>query len=85
MGFYCPPEAAPGAAPTAVALPNVVRCPANEFTDSRGASSRQQCARAVGFKLAEHEETAKCLPCAVGERCQGGSVLEIHPPFKKSM
>lgn len=78
VGFYCPPEAAPDAAPTALALPNVVRCPPNEFTALPGASSREQCMCAVGFKLAEDEETAKCLPCAAGERCQGGSVLEVE-------
>jgi hypothetical protein len=77
MGFYCPPES-PSDAASVVALPNVVRCPANEFTVARGASSRTQCACAVGFKIAEHEATAKCLPCAVGERCQGGSVLEVE-------
>lgn len=69
--FYCPSEAA-------VALPNVVRCPENEFTIVPGASAREQCVCLAGFKLATTETTAKCLPCGVGERCQGGAVLEIE-------
>jgi hypothetical protein len=76
--FYCPPEAS-------LTLPNVVRCPENEYTLTPGASSRAECVCMAGFKLATTEATAKCLPCQPGERCQGGSVLEIHPPFKKSM
>lgn len=69
--FYCPSEAA-------VALPNVVRCPENEFTLSAGASARAECSCMAGFKLSTSEETARCLPCGVGERCQGGAVLEVE-------
>ena len=69
--FYCPSEAA-------VALPNVVRCPENEYTLSAGASSRAECSCMAGFKLSTSEETARCLPCLPGERCQGGAVLEVE-------
>jgi hypothetical protein len=69
--FYCPSEAA-------VALPNVVRCPENEYTLTPGASSRAECSCMAGFKLSTSEETARCLPCLPGERCQGGSVLEVE-------
>jgi hypothetical protein len=69
--FYCPSEAA-------VALPNVVRCPENEFTLTPGASSPQECVCLAGFKLSTTETTAKCLPCEAGERCQGGAVLEVE-------
>jgi hypothetical protein len=34
-----------------VALPNVVRCPENEYTLSAGASTRAECSCMAGFKL----------------------------------
>ena len=59
-------------------LPNVRRCPENEFTQQPGASSRADCVCVAGFKLSTTEETARCLPCLAGERCQGGAVLEVE-------
>jgi len=59
-------------------LPNVVRCPENEFTALPGQSSRADCVCLAGFKLSTMEETARSLPCLPGERCQAGSVLEVE-------
>jgi hypothetical protein len=55
-----------------------VRCPENEFTLSPDAVARAECNCMAGFKLSTSEETARCLPCLPGERCQGGSVLEVE-------
>jgi len=71
LNFYCPSEAA-------LQLPNVVRCPENEYTELPGATSRAECICMAGFKLSTEEQTAKCLPCQPGERCQGGAVLEVE-------
>jgi hypothetical protein len=61
-----------------VALPNVVRCPENEYTLSAGASSCSECSCMAGFKLSTSEEVARCLPCLPGEGCQGVTVLEVE-------
>jgi hypothetical protein len=66
--FFCPQ--------TGVALPNVVRCPENQFTYEPGASSRGDCVCLAGFRLLGNNEDARCLPCALGERCQDGEVVE---------
>ena len=66
--FFCPQ--------TGVALPNVVRCPENQFTYEPGASSRADCVCLAGFRLLGNNEDARCLPCALGERCQDGEVVE---------
>jgi hypothetical protein len=66
--FYCPQ--------TGVALPNVVRCPENQFTDDAGAAFRGDCVCLAGFRLLGEMEEVRCLPCGIGERCQGGEVVE---------
>jgi hypothetical protein len=69
--FFCPSE-------SVLQLPNVVRCPENEYTELPGQSSRADCVCLAGFKLSTIGETASCLPCLPGERCQAGSVLEVE-------
>lgn len=66
--FYCPQSG--------VALPNVVRCPENQFTYEPGATSPGDCVCLAGFRLLGNNEEARCLPCGIGERCQGGEVVE---------
>lgn len=66
--FFCPQ--------TGVPLPNVIRCPENQFTEAPGATSPGDCVCLAGFRLLGNDEEARCLPCAVGERCQGGQVVE---------
>lgn len=66
--FYCPQSG--------VALPNVVRCPENQFTYEPGATSPGDCVCLAGFRLLGSEEEARCLPCGIGERCQDGEVME---------
>ena len=67
--FYCPLEISTGS-------PNVIACPENEFTLDTQASSKMECICLAGFKLTAHEDTMKCLPCDIGERCQAGQVVE---------
>lgn len=67
--FFCPP-------PSIWGLPNVVRCADNQFTYETGASSSGDCVCLAGFKMFASSESVRCLPCAVGQRCQGGSVVE---------
>lgn len=69
LDHFCPSE-------HTTQLPNVVRCPENEFTYTTGSSSRIECICLAGFKLASTSLVTKCLPCEIGERCQGGLVVE---------
>jgi hypothetical protein len=57
--FYCPSE-------VTLTLPNVVRCPENEYTLTPVASSCAECSCMAGFKLSTTEEVAKCLPWLPG-------------------
>lgn len=72
--FFCPPEI--DALGASFPLPNVVRCLANEFTYNTGAQSRSECLCNAGFKLTPDSYNMRCLPCAEGERCQEGNVIE---------
>jgi len=57
-------------------LPNVVHCPENEFTYTTDSISRVECICLAGFKLSSTSLVTKCLSCEIGERCQGGLVVE---------
>lgn len=70
LNFYCPPE-------EHMTLPNVIRCPENEFTLSTESSSLSQCICLAGFKLSvKSENEMQCLSCAPGELCSAGVVQE---------
>lgn len=72
--FFCPPEIDAFGVP--FGLPNVVRCPENEFTYGTGAQTRSECLCKAGFKLTVSGDVTLCLPCGEGERCQAGYVVE---------
>jgi hypothetical protein len=68
INFYCPQSG--------VVMPNVIRCPENQFTYDPGATSAGDCVCLAGFRLLENGDDAYCLPCGIGERCQDGQVVE---------
>jgi len=68
VNFFCPQSDVP--------LPNVVRCPENQFTFESGAIFPSDCICLAGFRLMGTSEEPRCLPCGIGERCQGGQVVE---------
>lgn len=74
--YYCPSE-------STVALPNVVACFPNEYTEQEGSVSREQCICDAGHKMSSDGQATKCLPCAEGERCQNGEVVEFQCHFLK--
>ena len=65
---YCLPE-------SQLPIPNVESCQENEFTVSAGSTSISSCICGAGFYLSG-DAIQRCLPCAEGERCIGGEVLE---------
>jgi len=69
LDVYCPSE-------SDMLLPNVAMCQPNEYTDQRGSHLKTQCVCLAGFFLSEDSGAAACLPCARGERCGGGTVIE---------
>ena len=67
--FFCPPE-------HEIGLPNVMRCAENQFTYDTGAESSSECVCLAGFKIVLDDDSVLCLPCAEGQRCQDGIVVE---------
>ena len=67
--FYCLPE-------TSLIMPSVVACLENEYTLHEGSTSRADCICDAGHKMGSDGQVTKCLPCAEGERCQNGEILE---------
>ena len=69
--FFCPQE-------THVALPNVVACGENTYTDGGGHAEHSACKCFAGFVLtADSDSFMKCIPCPPGHRCADGEVLEF--------
>lgn len=67
--FYCPKESTQD-------LPNILACFENEYTEEERSYKRTDCICDAGSKFVSDGPTAKCLPCAEGERCVNGIVQE---------
>ena len=68
--FYCPRE-------SELALPNVVACNYAAHTLDERSYQSSQCICDAGFLLSESGNSMACTPCADGERCQHGFVVEF--------
>lgn len=77
LHFFCPAQ---NFMPS---LPNVVGCLHNEVTEDIGSTSNLDCKCAAGFKTGPLGDTMACLPCAIGERCSAGLVVEAQCHYLK--